>query len=83
MKIRTIDGAVIGTYPTGSYPRIATFDGANIWIANELSGTVTKLRSSDGTLLGNFATGSRAFGAAFDGANVWVMNYGSGTISKK
>jgi hypothetical protein len=39
------------------------FDGANIWVANNLNGgTVTKLRASDGVNLVTFAVGSFPFG---------------------
>ena len=54
------------------------FDGANIWVTNEASSTVTKLRASDGSNLGVFSAGvagSLPRGIAFDGANVWVANY--------
>ena len=49
------------------------FDGANIWVADNASNTVTKLRASDGT----------CNGVAFDGANIWVTNYNSSTVSKR
>jgi DNA-binding beta-propeller fold protein YncE len=60
------------------------FDGANIWVANSSSNTVTKLRASDGACVGTctFAVGASPFGVAFDGANIWVANYGSNTVSK-
>ena len=31
------------------------FDGANIWVANSVGGTVTKLRASDGANLGGIS----------------------------
>src|SRR5580704_10791719 len=49
-----------------SNPFGVAFDGANIWVANAFSNTVTKLRASDETLLGTFAAGSGPFGVAFD-----------------
>ena len=41
-KIRASDMQVIGTYPVGVGPTGMAFDGANIWVANELSNTLLK-----------------------------------------
>ena len=40
------------------------FDGANIWVANGGSNTVTKLRASDGALQGTFSVGSSSVAAS-------------------
>jgi DNA-binding beta-propeller fold protein YncE len=58
------------------------FDGANIWVTDHGSKTVTKLRASDGALVGTYAVGTQPFGFAFDGANIWVANYGGDTVTK-
>ena len=58
------------------------FDGANIWVANTVDGTVTELRASDGATLGTFKVGIGPTGVAFDGANIWVANFGDSTVSK-
>ena len=50
------------------------FDGANIWVTNSDSDSVTKLRASDGAVLGNFKVGKAPDGVAFDGTNIWVTN---------
>ena len=63
--------------PTG-----VAFDGANIWVANGSSASVTKLRASDGANLGTVTAGDGPIGVAFDGANIWVSNINSGTVSK-
>jgi DNA-binding beta-propeller fold protein YncE len=63
-------------------PQGVAFDGANIWVTNGNSATVSKLRASDGTLLGTFTVGSTPQGVAFDGANIWVANGNSNTVSK-
>jgi len=79
----------------GLYPYGVAFDGANVWVTNFDSNTVTKLQASDGTCNGvanppgsdvaacSFAVGSFPIGVAFDGANVWVTNAGSGTVAKR
>jgi hypothetical protein len=58
------------------------YDGANVWVTNQGSDTVTKLRASDGADLGIFTTGANPFGVAFDGANIWVANQASNTVTK-
>ena len=70
------------SFAVGSLPRGVTFDGANIWVANRSSNTVTKLRASDGAVLGAFAVGSAPFGVAFDGANIWVANVNGNNVTK-
>ena len=70
------------TFAVRHLPIGVAFDGANMWVANEGSGNVTKLRASDGKLLGTFSVGSCPYGVAFDGANIWVTNFCSDSVSK-
>jgi hypothetical protein len=69
-------------FAVGSAPIGVAFDGANIWVANGHSDTVTELRASDGATLGTFAAGTSPFGIAFDGSNIWVSNYSSNTVTE-
>ncbi len=41
-KLRASDGANLGTFPVGTRPLGVAFDGANIWVANSGSSTVSK-----------------------------------------
>jgi hypothetical protein len=61
-------------FPTGMDPFGMAFDGANIWVANNASSTVTKFRANDGALIGTFSV-SVPLGLCFDGANIWVTSY--------
>jgi YVTN family beta-propeller protein len=70
------------TFAVGTQPRGVCFDGANIWVANYGSNTVTKLQANDGKVLGTFAVGTQPANVAFDGANIWATNYGSGNVTK-
>jgi hypothetical protein len=70
------------SFAVGKEPRGVCFDGANIWVANYGSNTVTKLQANDGTVLGTYAVGTEPANVAFDGANIWVTNYGSSNITK-
>ena len=79
-KIRTSDGAVLGTFTVGNALRFIAFDGANMWITSTTpSAGVIKVRASDGAVLGTFPTPNAAFNLAFDGENMWVLNGSSVT----
>jgi len=55
------------------------FDGANIWVANNGIGYVTKIRASDGYRLDDFRVDTGPAPLTFDGANIWVANSGDNT----
>jgi DNA-binding beta-propeller fold protein YncE len=42
-KLAASTGATLGTFPAGDRPSGVAFDGANIWVANQNSNTVSKL----------------------------------------
>jgi DNA-binding beta-propeller fold protein YncE len=66
----------------GKAPAGVTFDGTNIWVANEDSNNVMKLRASDGAVLGAFNVGMEPGMVAYDGANIWVTNGRGESVSK-
>jgi sugar lactone lactonase YvrE len=70
-KLRTSDGAVLGTFTVGGQPNGVVFDGANIWVTISPN-TVSKLRAIDGKDLGSFKVGGAPWWPAFDGTNIWV-----------
>jgi outer membrane lipoprotein-sorting protein len=69
-------------YAVGIFPSSLAFDGANVWVANLDSDTVTKLRASDGANLGTFPVGDFPVGVAFGGASIWVANALSDNVMK-
>ena len=74
--------AACASYPVGTNPYGVAFDGANIWVANAGSNTVTKLLASTGATVGTYPVGTIPTGVAFDGANIWVANEYSSTVTK-
>jgi DNA-binding beta-propeller fold protein YncE len=42
-KLRAIDGAALGNFAVGTSPNSLAFDGANVWVTNSGSNTVSKL----------------------------------------
>ena len=55
MKLSVSDGAILGTFDTGTGPIGITFDGKYLWVINCLSSTVTKMKGDypDFILKGN------------------------------
>jgi len=52
------------SFSVGLGPEGVAFDGANIWVANQVSNNVTKLRASDGSNLGTLTVGHSPDGVA-------------------
>lgn len=77
------NGAILQTVTVGSGPQVPVFDGANIWVPNDFSESVSVVRASTGaviaTLTGNGLSGSAA--AAFDGERVLITNYSGNSVS--
>jgi hypothetical protein len=45
----------------GDGPQAVEFDGTDLWVANNASGTVTRVKASDGTVLGTWTGATNAF----------------------
>ena len=83
-RLRTSDGAPVGIgIAVGANPVALAFDGTNIWVVNQGSGTVTRLRASDGVVLATLPVGSSPLAVLFDGTSMWVLNGGSQTLSRR
>jgi DNA-binding beta-propeller fold protein YncE len=52
-----------------------------MWVANQVSNTVTKVLAKDGSIQGTFIVGQKPVGVAFDGNNIWVTNQGSNSVT--
>lgn len=68
----TIPGAVLGVTDVGGSPVLAKSDGADIWVANSGSGTVSRVRASDGVKLGDWTGATNAVGVLVAGGKVYV-----------
>jgi hypothetical protein len=55
-KLNPANGTTLGIFPVGHHPSTATFDGANIWVANFNGNDVTKLRASGGARLATYTS---------------------------
>ena len=75
-------GAILQTVTVGVNPGLPGFDGTNIWVPNQASGTVTVVRASTGSVLATL-TGAPLGGrqAAFDGERMLITSFGLNTVS--
>jgi hypothetical protein len=68
----------IGTTPgysqtiVGDNPSFCECDGADVWVANASSGTVSRLRASDGDLLQTWTGATQAFGVVTVNDKIYV-----------
>ena len=76
------NGSVLQSVPVGAGPNRPAFDGANVWVPNEHSDSVTVVRASTGTIVRTLTGNglSTPAAAAFDGERVLVTSLG-GTVS--
>jgi DNA-binding beta-propeller fold protein YncE len=84
VSLVTLNPTVVTTISTGfTSLRGVLYDGANIWVTDDIAGTVDKLRKLDssGAILQSADVGSIPFSPAFDGTNIWVPNQDSSTVS--
>ncbi|HKA37388.1 MAG TPA: S-layer homology domain-containing protein [Thermoanaerobaculia bacterium] len=69
----------VTTVTTGfSYPVAALYDGANVWVSDQGTGTLLRLDSA-GAILQTVTIGPSPAFPAFDGTNIWVPTYGGAT----
>ena len=73
-RVRTSDGAMLGTYAVGSGPYGMVFDGASIWVANYKSNDLSKVNASTGLVTNNIRLERCHLPSAlgFDGSHIWV-----------
>ena len=63
-----------------SAPFGAVHDGANIWVTDNVAGTLLKLDAA-GVILQTVTIGSTPQFPVFDGTHIWVPNFGSSSVS--
>ena len=67
----------VGTSPSGT-----AFDGSSVWVANELSGTVSRIDAATATVTATITVGTNPAGVLFDGTSIWVSNNGASSVSR-
>ena len=77
------NGSVLQTVTVGAVPLYPAFDGANIWVPNNIDSTITVVRASNGSVLGTLTGNgmSLPFQAAFDSQRILVTNLSNNSVS--
>ncbi|HYS33127.1 MAG TPA: BTAD domain-containing putative transcriptional regulator [Streptosporangiaceae bacterium] len=77
-----VGGRVLDRIPVGPGPAGVVVGGGEVWVANQLDGTVSEVNPASGTVVATIrvGNGSAAIAAAF--GSVWVANVTDGTISR-
>jgi hypothetical protein len=84
VSIITLNPTTVTNVTTGfNLPLGIVYDGANIWVTDDVSGDVDKLHKldSNGNILMSIDVGGRPGLPIFDGINIWVPNFLSGTVT--
>ena len=68
----TTKGAALGLTTVGGDPHLVRSDGADLWVANEFGGTVSRVRGSDGRLLETWTGARGAYGVLVAMGRVFV-----------
>ena len=76
-----LDPGAAAVVPTGDGPQGIAFDGSHIWVANNLSSTVSKIDPATGTRV-DYPTLADPEWLAFDGTSIWVTHFFSDNLSK-
>lgn len=64
----------------GTNPYFVRFDGADLWVANNNSDTVTRVRASDGTVLGTWTGATDATGIVCAIGKVFITGSSAGKL---
>jgi YVTN family beta-propeller protein len=75
-------GQVIDRIPVGSGPAGVTVGDGEVWVANELDGTVSEVNPGAGTQVATIGVGVGPDAIAFGYGSVWVANVTSDSLSR-
>lgn len=67
----------LGLTTVGTTPELVEFDGADLWVANYFSGTISRVRASDGKLLETWTAAPHAVGVLAAKGAIFVTGYES------
>jgi hypothetical protein len=64
-----------GAINVGNLPQLVECDGADLWVANFSSGTVTRVHASDGDLLRTWTGATNATGVLVSHGLIWITGF--------
>jgi hypothetical protein len=82
-RLDPIDATVSLVVPVGDNPQSPVFDGANIWVPNRDSNSITVVRAATGAVLATLTGNGLAqpVAVAFDGERILITNQGDSRVS--
>ena len=78
----TIAGQVVDRIPVGRGPGGVAVGDGEVWVANQLDGTVSEVNPAAGTVVATIGVGNGPDAIAFGYRSVWVANVTDGTLSR-
>ena len=77
-----VNPVVVKSITVGSTPLGVSSDGSTVWVANELSGTVSSIAAATGTVSSSVTPGSEPNAVSSDGTHVWITNANLNEVSE-
>ena len=77
-----VSPVVVKSITVGSTPLGISSDGTNVWVANDLTGTVSSITAATGTVASSVTPGSQPNAVSSDGTHVWVTNANLNEVSE-
>jgi hypothetical protein len=79
-------GNIVQTVPVGLFPHYPAFDGANIWVPNFNSNSITVVQASTGNVVATISSDpsnqlNGPSGASFDGERILVTNTNGNSVT--
>jgi YVTN family beta-propeller protein len=82
MTLSTSTNAVTATVTVGTSPSGIAYDGANVWVTNYGSLSVSKVNASTNTVSTTLTVGKQPYQALYSAGSIWVTNFASATVSR-
>jgi len=75
-------GRVVDPIPVGPGPGAVVVGGGEVWVANQLNGTVSEVNPASGTVVAGIHVGNGPGAMAYGFGSVWVANTTDSTVSR-
>lgn len=76
----SLSGVVLRSVPVGLGPFAISFNGSQVWVANENSNSVSVINAANGAVAATYDTGVAPVGIECDGEHMWISNSSSNTV---
>ena len=77
-----LHGRVVDPIPVGPGPGAVAVGGGEVWVANQLNGTVSEVNPASGTVVDSITVGNGPGAMTYGFGSVWVANTTDSTVSR-